>query len=380
MTSVVHTQQAGDDRRTLVRLADGRELIYFDDVPGLDRLALDKRDLPPQEPASEIRYDRVLDEWVIIAAHRQGRTHLPATDDCPLCPTAGDRLTEIPAADYHVVTFENRFPSLGATRLEDAGPPDGAGFDDVGGFVRRRPAAGRCEVVCFTSDHGSSFAALPPMRLATVARAWVDRTVELAQLPDVEYVFLFENRGVEIGATLQHPHGQIYAYPFVPPRVRVALESARRWRSAHGGCLFCTVLEAELAAGVRVVAQTPGFVAFVPVAAHWPHEVHIYPRRHVPDLPALDADEQAELMGLYVDVLRRFDALFDLPLPYVAVWHQAPVRSDRELAHLSLQLFSPRRSPGKLKYLAASESGAGAFINDILPEDAAQRLRAAGPG
>ncbi len=369
MTPSVH-HEAGGDRRTLVHLADGRELIYFDDAPGLDRQAPDKRDLPPQQPASEVRYDPVLDEWVIIAAHRQDRTHLPATDDCPLCPSVDGRYTEIPAEDYHVVAFENRFPSLGSAALD--------GAQETGALLLRRPAQGRCEVVCFTSDHDSSFAALPAERLRTVARAWVDRTVELSRLPGVDYVFLFENRGVEIGATLHHPHGQIYAYPFVPPRTVQALQSARRWHAAGRGCLFCSLVEQEVRAAARVVARTPEFVAFVPAAAHWPHEVHIYPRRHVPDLPALAAGELDELMGLYVDVLRRFDRLFDMALPYVAAWHQAPVRVDRELSHLWLQLFSPRRAPGKLKYLAASESGVGAFINDVLPEDAAQRLRDAG--
>src|SRR5689334_6502747 len=108
--------------RTVVSLADGRELIYFDDVPGLDRSAPDKRDLRPGQSASEIRYDPVLDEWVIVAAHRQDRTHLPATDECPLCPSAAGRLTEIPADDYHVVAFENRFPSLGVPPDALAGP------------------------------------------------------------------------------------------------------------------------------------------------------------------------------------------------------------------------------------------------------------------
>jgi UDPglucose--hexose-1-phosphate uridylyltransferase len=156
------------------------------------------------------------------------------------------------------------------------------------------------------------------------------------------------------------------------------LHSARRWHAAGRGCLFCMVVEEEVRAADRLVAETPRFVAFVPAAAHWPHEVHIYPRRHVPDLPALDGGELDELMGLYVDVLRRFDRLFDMALPYVAAWHQAPVRVDRELSHLWLQLFSPRRAPEKLKHLAASESGVGAFINDVEPEDAARRLRDAG--
>ncbi|MBW8487527.1 galactose-1-phosphate uridylyltransferase [Actinomadura sp. PM05-2] len=343
----------GDAQRA-VRLADGRELIYFDDGPGHDRSARDRRDLPPFAPSSQLRLDPLLDEWVIVAAHRQHRTNLPAADACPLCPSAGGRRTEIPAPGYHVVTFENRYPSLG-------GPP----------------AGGRCEVVCFTDEHGSSFSALPDRRLATVARAWTHRTRELSRLPGVRYVFVFENRGDEIGATLQHPHGQIYAYPFVPSRVARAAEVARRYREERGGCLPCAVVAAERAGG-RVVAETGRFVAFVPEAARWPFEVHIHPLRHAASLPDLAEDEQAELMALYRDVLRRFEGLFERPAPYMAHLDQAPVGGDAGLAHLSMRVFTPRRAADKLKYLAASESGAGAFINDVLPEDAARMLRVAG--
>ncbi|TDD85468.1 galactose-1-phosphate uridylyltransferase [Actinomadura darangshiensis] len=344
---------AQDSPRTSVRLADDRELIYFDDEPGHDRSAPDRRPLPPRRPRSELRLDPVMGEWVVMAAHRQDRTHLPAQSECPLCPSADGRHSEIPAADYHVATFENRFPSLG-------GPP----------------AGGRCEVVCFTSDHDSSFSLLPDRRLETVARAWTDRTAELNRRPDTEYVFVFENRGVEIGTTLHHPHGQIYAYPFVPARTARALEMARGHRAEQGSCLFCSIVAAERAAE-RVVARSDRFVAFVPAAARWPYEVHIYPYRHVTGLPELEPDERFELMVLYRDVLRRFDRLFDAPAPYIAHFQQAPARTDPGLAHLSIRVFTPRRAEGKLKYLAASESGAGAFISDILPEDAARRLREA---
>jgi UDPglucose--hexose-1-phosphate uridylyltransferase len=345
---------AGNRLRHPIRLADSRELIYFDDGPGHDRSAPDRRPLPPRRPRSELRLDPVTGEWVVMAAHRQDRTHLPAQSECPLCPSAEGRLSEIPAADYHVVTFENRFPSLG-------GPP----------------AGGRCEVVCFTSDHDSSFALLPDRRLETVARAWTDRTAELNRLPGTEYVFVFENRGVEIGTTLHHPHGQIYAYPFVPATTARTLEMARRHRAEQGSCLFCSVVDAESKAE-RVVARTDRFVAFVPEAARWPYEVHVYPYRHVTGLPELEPGERSELMVLYRDVLRRFDRLFDAPAPYIAHIQQAPARLDADLAHLSIRVFTPRRAEGKLKYLAASESGAGAFINDGLPEEAARRLRAVG--
>jgi UDPglucose--hexose-1-phosphate uridylyltransferase len=358
-------------KKTVSRLADGRQIIYFDEDDDAIRELVDLRDLPPAMSRSEVRYDPLLDEWVILASHRQGRTHLPPAAECPLCPSNGDRLSEIPSADYDVAIIENRFPSLGTTT--DAPSP----ADLLDGLCARRPGTGRCEVVCFTSEHGSSFAALPRQRVRTVMDAWADRTTELGALDDVEYVFVFENRGPEIGVTLHHPHGQIYAYPFVPPRARQVLDSAHRYRDRTSRNLFADVLAGEQRAGDRVVGRSQHWTAFVPAAARWPVEVHVYPHRQVPDLDALTGPERDDFACLYLDVLRRCDALFGQPLPYVAAWHQAPVHADRDLAYLHLELFSVRRAPGKLKYLAGSESGMGAFIGDMLPEDTARRLREA---
>jgi UDPglucose--hexose-1-phosphate uridylyltransferase len=179
--------------------------------------------------------------------------------------------------------------------------------------------------------------------------------------------------------TLRHPHGQIYAYPFVTPRTSRKLTSARRHAERTGGCLFCSVVAGETAAEARVVAMVPGWVAFVPAAARWPYELHLYPTRHVPDLPSLEDGERDGLAALMKDVLDRFDWLFGDPMPYVLAFQQAPVRDGRELAHLHAELTSPRRDASKLKHLAGSETAAGVFINDILPEVAAQRLRAAAP-
>ncbi|MDP9397367.1 MAG: galactose-1-phosphate uridylyltransferase [Actinomycetota bacterium] len=343
-------------KKTVTRMADGRELLYFDESDDAVRTLHDPRDLPQGILRSEVRHDPILDEPVVVASHRQGRTHLPPTTECPLDPSRDGRQTEIPSADYDVVVFENRFPSLAS---------------DVG----------RCEVVCFTPDHDLSFAHLPPTRVRTVLEAWADRTAELGALPGVEQVFCFENRGEEIGVTLSHPHGQIYAYPFLTPRTRRMLDSARRHRQRTGRSLFADVLAGEQEAGERVVSRSAHWTAFVPAAARWPFEVHLYANRAVPDLPALDEDERADFCAVYLDLLRRFDGLFDSPMPYISAWHQAPVpgHPDRDLAHLHLQLFSIRRSAGKLKYLAGSESAMGVFINDIAPEIAAQMLRDAAP-
>ncbi|WP_405807960.1 galactose-1-phosphate uridylyltransferase [Streptomyces sp. NBC_00210] len=341
-------------KKTSTRLADGRELLYYDSRDDAVRDAVDRRPLDPIATTSEIRHDPLLGDSVAIASHRQGRTYHPPADECPLCPSRNGRLSEIPAADYDVAVFENRFPSLAGD-------------------------SGRCEVVCFTSDHDASFADLSEEQAALVLDAWTDRTAELAELPQVEQVFCFENRGAEIGVTLGHPHGQIYAYPFVTPRTSLMLRSAAEHRARTGRNLFDDIVEQERLAGSRVVLQGEHWVAFVPYAAHWPYEVHLYPRRRVPDLRALGDAARTEFPQIYLELLRRFDRIFgegEPPTPYIAAWHQAPFEGPgRGDFGLHLELFTIRRSSGKLKFLAGSESGMSVFINDVPPETAAERLR-----
>ncbi|CAL9297975.1 galactose-1-phosphate uridylyltransferase [Streptomyces griseoincarnatus] len=347
-------------KKTSTRLADGRELIYYDLADDTVRDAVDRRPLDATVTTSEIRRDELLGDSVAIASHRQGRTYHPPADECPLCPSEGDRLSEIPDSSYDVVVFENRFPSLAGD-------------------------SGRCEVVCFTSDHNASFASLSERQARLVLDAWTDRTSELSHLPSVEQVFCFENRGAEIGVTLQHPHGQIYAYPFTTPRTALMLRQVAAHKEATGGDnLFDAVVERERA-GERVVLEGEHWVAFVPYAAHWPYEVHLYPRRRVPDLLGLDEAARAEFPRVYLELLRRFDRIFgenEPPTPYIAAWHQAPFGPlddfdgvTRDDFALHLELFTIRRTSGKLKFLAGSESGMNVFINDVPPERAAERLR-----
>lgn len=358
--------------RSAGRLADEREIFYYDETPGQRRdAAIDERPLDPFSPSSQLRHDPLLDEWVTIAAHRQNRTFLPPPDECPLDPSHGDRRTEIPAADYDVVVFENRFPSLATPRN---GAHDALG--DTGADIR--PGVGRCEVVCFTADHDASFAGLDPHRARTVIEAWADRTTALNRMPEVRSVYPFENRGEEIGVTLNHPHGQIYGYPFVPPRICRIRESAERHRDRTGANLFDDVVAAERKAGVRIVTESEHWTAFVPAAARWPYEIQLSPLRRVPDLPSLDDAQRGDLAHVYLGLLRAFDRLFSTPAPYISAWNQSPVDAagDPDPAFgLHLQLFTLRRAAQKLKHLAGSESGMAAWINDIAPEDAAQRLR-----
>ncbi|MFF2624791.1 galactose-1-phosphate uridylyltransferase [Kitasatospora griseola] len=356
--------------KTVTKLADGRELIYYDAEPAV-RDAVDARPLSPAASVSEVRVDPFTGDAVTIAAHRQGRTYHPPADECPLCPSRDGRLSEVPAADYQVAVFENRFPSLAGSSADHVAP-----WSD--GPYTLAPGTGRCEVVCFTPDHGASFGDLTEQQARLVLDAWTDRTAELHARADVRQVYCFENRGADIGVTLGHPHGQIYALPFTTPRTAQALAKVAEHRRATGRNLYDDVLAAERATlgdpDSRVVLAGEHWTAFVPFAARWPYEVHLYPNRRVADLTELDEPARAEFPRIYLDLLRRFDRLFPEPAPYIAAWHQAPRPAEAELA-LHLELFTIRRTAGKLKYLAGTESGMGAFMNDIRPETAARTLR-----
>jgi UDPglucose--hexose-1-phosphate uridylyltransferase len=376
------------------RLDDPRPLgeVAGADRAGADRAAADAgadaagADTPAAAPAGpEMRFDVLTGEWIPLASHRMNRTFLPPANACPLCPAKpGSEYSdgEIPDTSYDVVVFENRFPSFASVPgiASDAEwSLDGEALWPV------RPAIGRCEVVCFTDRHDAAFAELSPQRVRTVIEAWVDRTTALAALDGVEQVFCFENRGREIGVTLNHPHGQIYGYPFVTPRTAALLRQSEVHLARTGRKLLTDVLEAERRAGTRVVLETPYWTAYVPAAARWPVEVPLAPNRDVPDLPALNDAERDDLALAYLELLRRLDLFFVNPdgtpvrLPYIAAWHQAPVREGRDLARLHLQVFSVLRAPGKLKYLAGSESGMGAWVSDTMPEGIAARLREVAP-
>jgi UDPglucose--hexose-1-phosphate uridylyltransferase len=347
------------------RLADGRELLYFDDADtalGPDR-AIDRRTLAPRPATATLRQDPLNGEWISIAPSRQSRVVLPPAHRDPLAPQSPDNPSEIPA-NYDVAVFENRSPAFGPDLATPGETPAGGV-----GLGRARPAGGRCEVVCFSPDSHGSFGTQTASRARTVIEAWAHRTRALSTLPGVEQVFVFENRGEAIGVTLGHPHGQIYAYPYVTPRTARMIESARALPD-----LFERILDHERDSE-RVVLRGERWTAFVPFAARWPIEVHVLPHRHVPDFAATDDDERAELAPLYLRLLRGIDRLYDSPTPYIAAWHQAPVREGRELARLHLQLTSPRRGAEQLKYLAGSEAAMGAWIGDIAPEETAARLR-----
>jgi UDPglucose--hexose-1-phosphate uridylyltransferase len=356
------------------QLADGRNMLFFS-LPGhAPAPVTDRRPLPDRgAQQSQVRFDRQTGQWVAIAALRQDRTYKPSAELCPLCPSASGTNSEVPAPDYDVVVFENRFPSLSGADDTAFSLPDIGGNDFVSA-----PGHGRCEVISFSSSHTESFAELELPHARLVVDAWRHRTIDLMNRPGIEQVFCFENRGEEIGVTLTHPHGQIYGYPYLAPRTAHLLTEARSHSERNGSNLFADILARERAAEIRVVAQNDLFTAFVPFAARWPVEVHIYPNRFVRNLADLDDAELDGFASIYCEVLRRFDRMYPTPLPYISALHQYRDTAAQREGYFHVELMSVRRSATKLKYLAGSESAMDAFISDVMPETVAQRLRELG--
>lgn len=319
------------------------------------------------EPSGVLRLDPLTRDWVNIVGHRQGRPNLPE-QGCPFCPGG----LEAPDA-YDVRAFPNRWPALAPGDPVDLAALEAAGLTETA-------AVGACEVVLFAPEHDASLATLGQAQVRKVVDLWAARTEALLARPEIEYVLVFENRGREIGATIDHPHGQIYGYPFVPPAPAREAAVAR----AHG-CGVCAEVAAELAAGARVVAQHGDWLAYVPAASGYPYGMRFAPRAHVGALPDLDGRGRDDLAALLVDALGRYDRLWPAPhpgylFPYLLWFHQAPAGTaagDAGAWHLHAHTAPPLRAPGVQRYVASGELGSGTLSNPVVPEDAARALRAA---
>lgn len=318
----------------------------------------------------ELRFHPFLGEWVVTAENRQSRTFHPPAEQCPLCPTRpGGFATEIPVPAYQVAVFENRFPSLLA--------PAGEVAEHGTALMPTAPAEGVCEVVCYSDQHDASLATVGTAQARLMVRAWMDRSSDLGSRPGVAHVFVFENRGHQVGVTLSHPHGQIYAYPFVPPVTQKVCESEAVHFSANGRTLCADWLADEEADGRRIVSDGPEWTSVVPFCARYPFELWLAPKRHVARIQDLDDAQVAGLAEILVDSAKRLDALFGVPMPYLMGVHQAPVASDPAATCLRVEFLPFLRTADRLKYRASSETGAGVFLCDVRPEEAAERLRLA---
>jgi UDPglucose--hexose-1-phosphate uridylyltransferase len=353
--------------RVELKKPDGRTLRLYSRRPIDGGLQAPSPFAEPLNANPHLRWHPLRGEWITYAAYRQGRTFLPPPEYNPLAPMRDPaNPTEVPQGDWDVAVFDNRFPSLS---LQAHHPPSL--------HVPTMPSTGQCEVVVFTQDPSSSLGKLPLSHLELLLSVWGERTRELGALEHIQYVLPFENRGAEVGVTLHHPHGQIYAYPVVPPVPARMQQQAEHYHAERGRGPLQDVIRGELQDGTRLLYQGPHAVAFVPVCARYPYEVWVGPIEPVPTLADLDDAQRADLARAIKTVLMKYDGLWQRPFPYLMAWYQAPTDGQpHPEAHVHAEFYPPYRTPDRLKYLAGTELAAGFFAMDALPEEKAKELQA----
>ena len=353
-------------KRCLVK-PDGRRLILYGRRPLPDDLEAPSPSTTRHAPNAHLRWHPLRAEWVAYAGHRQHRTFLPPVEYNPLAVSGGSPYpTEVPAGPWDVAVFENLFPTLTMSAHDPPQLP-----------VATAPGRGVCEVVVFTQDASATLGRLPLAQLELIIDVWADRYEELGKQTEIAYVYPFENRGVEVGVTLHHPHGQIYAYPFIPPVAARELEQQLAYFERHRRGLIEDHVARERAEQIRMIYSGPHVAAFMPVYARYSYEVWIAPSRTASSFAALGSEERRDIARALKTVLMKFDGLWDVPFPYVLAIHQAPTDGmPHPEAHLHAEFYPAYRMPGRLKYLAGSEIGAGVFTADTVPEEKVKELQA----
>ncbi len=353
---------------------------------------------------AELRYNPLLRDWTMVASNRQNRPQMPK-DYCPFCPGSG----KVPD-DYDVYQYDNDFPALSPT------PPHP---DDVAtGLYRVADAYGKCEVILYSPDHHATLPELPVSHIRKVVDLWAQRFAALSKDVNHKYVLIFENRGPEVGVTMPHPHGQIYAYPYIPQKIRVELDSCSRHHAETGHCLICDINNEEQAFAQRMLVETEFFVSYVPFFTDYPYGAFISSKLHKSSILEFTNEERDDLAKILKLVTAGMDALFDRDFPYMMVMHQSPVNQgtpnevaplevgERNVAatmdtasatdaasvsnvstkasansdeyyHFHIEFYPPLRAKDKIKYLASSESGAWAPCNPLSVEDTTAQLRQA---
>ncbi len=345
---------------------DGRRLTLYSSQPIAADLVAPSPFPDPQLANPHLRWHALRGEWVTYAAYRQNRTYQPPPQYNPLAPMADPaNPTELPPGAYEIAVFDNRFPALSL-----------AAHDPPRSTVPTAPAHGHCEVVVFTQDPSAALAHLPLSRIELLLQVWGERTLRIGENPFIHYVLPFENRGAEVGVTLHHPHGQIYAYPFVPPVPARMQAQERAYFLQHASSLLCDMARDEGASGERVLYQGEYAIAFVPACARYPYEVWVMPSAPVQDFAALTLPQREDLARALKTVLLKYENLWGRPFPYLMTWYQAPTDgAAHPQTQLHAQLCPPYRTRDRLKYLAGTELGAGMFAMDVLPETTAFELQ-----
>jgi len=309
---------------------------------------------------NRIRWNPFLGEWVIMTPHRSKRPLVPR--DCPFCIKPGE--------SWSVKTFPNAYPSL---------IPDAPEVEELNSSIfKEMPAIGECRVIVESPFHYEQIEFMTHEHVVEIIKEFKSQFIELSEKEFSEYVFIFENRGQKVGVSQLHPHAQVYALPFIPPRIEKELSQFRKFYEFEHKCLLCTVLEEELNFKKRIIKESEYFVSLIPFFARLPYEVHIYPKRHFQYIDELTTDEEEDLAFIVQDTIKRYAKIFD-DMAYIMAFHNAPTRGVYSYYHFHVEFYPPWRSPDKIKYLGGLETGSWAYTNDSLPEEKVKEMRDALP-
>ena len=310
----------------------------------------------------ELRWNPVLKWWVMVSSGRQNRP-LATTAHCPFCPGSD----KVPAA-YDVMTYANDWPILSSV------PPDIEPLSST--LYKNEVSSGKCEVILYSSDHHKTLGDLSPVNMSKLVDLWISRYGEIGKQKGVKYIFIFENKGKEVGATIAHPHGQIYGFPFIPKKIELELQACRDFNQREGKNLYREILREELRLGSRIVDKNEAFVTFVPYFAEYPYQIYILPREHRLSIDEFTVEEQRLLGSALTRIVTVYNNVFTRDFPYMMSFDQKPVDGrDYSFYQFHIEFFPPLRSEITQKFNAGSETAGWVHGNPSSPEEKALELR-----
>jgi UDPglucose--hexose-1-phosphate uridylyltransferase len=315
---------------------------------------------------AELRYNPLQDTWVMHAPNRQGRPHLPA-DWCPFCPSSG-----LVPADFTVLKYDNDYPVLSTT-------PENIERIISDTYLNAK-AYGKCEVILYTKNHNQKFYELEQNHLVELIQLWQDRYSELCKDEKIQYIHIFENKGEEVGVTIHHAHGQIYAHSWVPPKIENELINSKLFFEENDKVLLDEITKEELNYGKRIITQNDSFIAYIPYFSDYPYGVFIATKKHHGSILDFTSDDKSNLASILKDITYAFDQIFDKPFPYMMSMHQTPINTIEyddasDYYRFHIQFYTPLRAKDKIKWYAGSEMGAGVAANPLDVDECASVLR-----
>jgi len=316
----------------------------------------------------ELRWNPLLRTYTIVAANRQNRPNLPK-GWCPFCPSSG----QVPE-NFTVHKHDNDFPCMSQDPMGTMAVSDP--------FFKAMQSYGKCEVILYSPEHDITFPELSVAHIEELVRLWKERFEELRQDDNIKYIFPFENRGEAVGVTIHHPHGQLYAYPFVPLKLKTELDSCKDFHTEHGHCLFCEMNTAEQKAKVRIITENDSFVSYLPYFTDYPFGAFIVSKQHLGNFAEFEEKHIHDLAVILKNLTGAFDCIYDKPFPYMMCIHQTPVNTveyadSDTYFHFHIEFYPPLRSETAIKYYASSEMGAWAAANTMAVEESVQIIRKA---